>query len=142
MRWLSAHLAATYAGSLIITVGIEELAYGAEYGPAVALGGAGRWLGGFLIFFILGLLSAPIGIGLRFVLGRIRQRNLPAAVITGVLVGLVLIPVLHPAMYPGLSLETDPIGLLLVHGLAGAAGGLAWFGTELFQTPMRDRAEA
>lgn len=135
MRWLSAHLAATLAGSLIIMVGTDVL----EYGWAVGLGSWGKWMGGFVLFFIIGLLTAPLGIGLRYVLGRIGQRNLPAAVITGVLVGLALIPVLNPAMYPGLSFDTNPLGLLVVYGLSGAAGGLAWFGTELFQTPIRER---
>lgn len=138
MRWLSAHLAAILVGSFIITVGVDMLAY--EW--PIGLSSWGKWVGGFLIFFIIGLLTAPIGLGLRFVLGRLGQRNLPAAVVTGTLVGLALIPVLHPAMYPGLSIDTNPVGLVLVHGLAGAAGGLGWFGTELYQTPLRDRVAA
>ncbi len=131
MRWLSAHLAAMLVGSFLIMTGIDTLLDGWRGG----IGGAGKWLGGLLIFVIIALLAAPIGFGLRLVLGRLRQLNLPAAVIAGVLVGLALIPVLHPGMYPGLSIETQPVGLLLVHVVAGSLAGLAWFGVELLQTP-------
>jgi hypothetical protein len=118
-------------GSLVIAMGVDTL----EYGWAFGLSSWSKWVGGALIFVIIALLTVPIGIGIRYVLGRIGQRNLPAAVVTGAVIGLALIPVLHPAMYRDLSMATNPIGLLLVHALAGCIGGLTWFGTELLQTP-------
>lgn len=119
-----------YVGSLVIVAGTDVLAFG----WLGALGGIGKWLGGFMIFFIIGVLTSPFSLGLRFAMERLGQRNLPTATVAGTLVGLAIIPVLQP-MYPDVSMTTMPAGLLVVHGLAGCAGGLAWFGTELSQTP-------
>ena len=121
-------------GSLIIVVGVEVVALGWQAG----LGGLGKWLGGLLIIAAIAILALPIGIGLRFWLGSMGQQNLVAAVATGTAIGAALLPVLHPALRPPLSLETHPVALLIVHCLAGCAGGMAWFVIEQFQTPRYD----
>lgn len=123
-----------YVGSLVIVAGTDVLAFGWPTG----LGGIGKWLGGFMIFFIIGILTLPICLGLRFVIERLGQRNLRTATAAGTLVGLAIIPALQP-MYPDISMTTMPVGLLLVHVLAGCAGGLAWYVTELSQTPRPQR---
>ena len=124
-------------GSFGIVVGVEVVALGWQEG----LGGSGKWLGGLLIIAAIAILALPIGIGLRFWLGSMGQQNLVAAMITGTAIGVALVPVLHPAMYPSLSLETHWITLLLVHCLAGCAGGVAWFVTEHILTPRSNRTK-
>ena len=92
--------------------------------------GTAKWIGGFLIFGFLAGLSIPIGLLVRAAVGLLPMKPLLGAVLTGAAVGLALIPVLNPAMYPDVSFQSDPFRLVLVHASAGVVGGLVWWSIE------------
>ena len=129
-RAVSAHLFSVLIGSLLITIGIETIALG-MIGP---LSGAGKWIGGFLIFAILALVSLPLGSMLRWCTGKLPLDPLGGAVATGGCVGFVLIFVLHPAMYPSVSFSSHPLALSFVHILTGLLCGWLWHAVE-FRSP-------
>lgn len=107
----------------MIVCGVEILAFGADH----VLSGAGKWLGGILIFAVIGALTAPVGIPVRYAAGKLPIPERPGAVAIGIVIGLMLIPLLHPVMYPPISMGSHPMELLLLHSLAGAVGGLTWY---------------
>ncbi|MEO1363500.1 MAG: hypothetical protein AAFU86_06970 [Pseudomonadota bacterium] len=125
-RVISAHLMAVLLGSLVLFVGVEMTVFG----PIGFLQGLGKWIGGILIFFVLAIASLPAGLVLRALVGRLKTYPLFGAMLSGAVLGFVLMFVLHPAMYPGVSFWTDPVALSLVHVLAGLCGGAVWFAIE------------
>lgn len=133
IRWLSAHFAAILVGSLFVFVGVDLLVSGWPAG----LGGAGKWIGGIVIVSVIAFATAPIGLTLRLVLGKLNLLHPLAAAVTGSALGLAIIPMLHPSMYPSVTMDNNGFDLVLVHATAGCAGGLAWFACELMQTPNR-----
>ncbi len=96
-------------------------------GPSGLLSGLGKSLGGFMIWLVLGVVSAPIGLGLRHVMGRLPFHPLYVAIVTGMGIGWILIPIMNPAMAPPLTFSSHPVGLLIVYSLAGGLGGLVWY---------------
>ncbi len=72
----------------------------------------------------------PIGLALRYIVGKLPFRPFLAAVGSGICVGLALIPVLNPAMYPALRLASHPFALIIVYSLAGGLGGTVWYAVE------------
>ena len=119
---IGAHFAAVLVSSLALLVGIETLAHGA----IGIVQGVGKWIGGILIFLVISLASLPIGLSIRAMIGQFRVVPIFGALIGGACVGLALLFVLHPAMYPGVSFQTHPVGLTVVHLGAGVIGGWIW----------------
>ncbi len=107
----------------MIMAGTEALLFG----PMGLVSGLAKTVGGGLIFLVLAVVSLPLGLFLRWAVSRVVATPLVGAAICGVSIGAVLIPVLHPAMYPGLSFDTAPLGLTVVHALAGLIGGVLWW---------------
>jgi hypothetical protein len=91
-----------------------------------ALESLAGWVGGALIFATLAVMSAPVGLLLRWIAGRMFNRPQMPALMIGVVVGLMFIPVLHPAMVPSLAFASDPMKLFVVHAGAGLVGGAVW----------------
>lgn len=89
--------------------------------------GATKWIGGFLIFLVLAVATVPLGLLFRHLVGKVNIPPLTGAVFTGMAVSVGLMFVLHPAMYPGISVFTVPVLLPVVHVLAGVAGGYTWW---------------
>lgn len=123
MRHVAAHILSVYLGSLILFVGIETVVFGS----VGIVQGLAKWIGGFLIFLILSVLSLPIGLLLRFGVGRLPIKPLLGALLGGLAMGVTLIFVLHPAMYRQLSFGSDPLSLILVHSMAGLSAGIIWY---------------
>jgi len=115
-----------YLGSLILVIGIEVIVFG----PVGIVQGLGKWVGGFLIFLILSVLSLPIGLLMRYRVGLLPITASQGAIFGGVVVGMVLMFVLHPAMYPSLSFGSSPLSLTLVHSVAGLSAGVIWYSIE------------
>ncbi|MEO0380013.1 MAG: hypothetical protein AAF252_07050 [Pseudomonadota bacterium] len=113
-------------GSLILLVGVEIVVFG----QVGIVQGLAKWIGGFLMFLILSVLSLPIGLLLRFGVGRLPIKPLLGALLAGLAVGVTLIFVLHPAMYRQVSFGSEPLSLILVHSMAGMAAGTIWYGIE------------
>ena len=121
MRFFS-HMTAIFVAGVVILTGTEVILQG----PMGVVSGLGKSIGGFLIWLILGVVSAPIGLMLRLVVGKLPFRPLYVAIVTGVGIGWILIPVMNPAMAPPLTFASHPFGLLIVYTLAGVMGGIAW----------------
>jgi vacuolar-type H+-ATPase subunit I/STV1 len=125
-RAILAHVCAVFAASAVIMAGMGFV----EAGFKGLVDRFAGWVGGFLIFGALSVLSLPVGLLIRSFVGRFTVHPERAAVGTGLGVSLVLIPVLHPAMMPSLSLSSHPMQLIAVHGVAGVLGGWLWFAIE------------
>ena len=126
MRIVFAHIAAISSGSLILFVGIEMIAFGS----VGLLSGPAKWAGGVLIILILAGISIPAGLFVRYLAGKIPVSPRTAAVFTGIVIGMLLLPALHPGFYPSVFWAANPVSLLVVHVIAGAVGGLIWFKVE------------
>ncbi len=124
-----AHLIAVMAGSLILFLGMDTIVFGASG----SLSGLGKWVGGLLIIAVLGVVTIPVGLLLRWAIGKLPVAPMTGAFAGGVGLSLVLMFILHPAMYPPLNILSHPIKLTLVHLLAGSVGALMWYLVE-FQT--------
>ena len=121
-RAIGAHFAAVLLSSLVLIMGIEAVVHG----TVGSVEGIGKWIGGIAIFLTLALISLPVGLMLRVIVGRSGVAPMRGALLGGVLVGGALLFVLHPGMYPGVSVQTKPVGLVLIHIGAGLTGGWVW----------------
>ena len=131
-RRLVAHIAATLSGSFLILVGIECVVYGLEGVPV----GIGKWIGGLLIFAVFAIVTIPLGLALRLVLGKLPLRPRFGAIAGGVVVGFALVFVLHPALYPPLSFSSHPVSLTFIHLASGGLAGYIWY---LIEAPVPER---
>ncbi|MEM8592910.1 MAG: hypothetical protein AAGF13_10325 [Pseudomonadota bacterium] len=123
---IQAHFAGVFAGSFVVNVGLGYI----NSGLIGALEASTGWVGGFLIWTILALLSAPVGLLARFDLGSFFHSPSPVAYLVGVAASLLLMVAMHPAMYPSISLESNSFALLLVHVTAGLLGAQVWLWVE------------
>ena len=121
-RTILAHVFAVLSGSLLLMSGVEMILQG----PLGALDGAAKWLGGLLIFSVVAIATAPVGMTLRWLVGKLPMRPMEGALLGGASIGIASVFVLHPALYPNLSLATHPVQLVILHLIAGLAGGWAW----------------
>lgn len=126
MRVVGAHILSVYLGSLVLLIGMEVTVFGAMG----FVQGLGKWIGGFVVFLTLSLLSLPIGLLLRSGIGRMPIKPLHGALLGGGAVGSVLMFVLHPAMYPPLSFGSNPLSLTVAHLAAGLSAGIIWYSIE------------
>ncbi|MDB5665792.1 hypothetical protein [Cypionkella sp.] len=118
-----AHMCAIFLAAVVIVTGTETVLQG----PVGLLSGLAKSVGGFMIWLMLGVVSAPIGLILRNIMGRLPFHPFYVAVVTGIVIGWILIPVMNPAMAPPLTFSSHPVGLLIVYSLAGGLGGLVWY---------------
>ena len=128
-----AHMSAIFVAGVVILTGTETILQG----PMGLLSGFGKSVGGFLIWLILGLVCAPIGLLLRHLMGKLPFPPFYVAIVTGVGIGWMLIPIMNPAMAPPLTFASHPFGLLIVYTLAGGLGGLVWHCIEFKKDPPR-----
>ena len=96
-------------------------------GPVGIVDGTLMWFGGILIFAVIAIFTVPLGLGLRFLIETIPLQPLGLALVTGTVVSIAIMLILHPAMMPGISLSTKPYALVVLHLAAGLAGGLIWW---------------
>jgi hypothetical protein len=118
-------MAAMFVAQMIVFAGVEAI----RFGPSGVLSGVMKSLGGFLILLVVAGVTLPVGLSLRWLAGKLPASPRRVAVSAGVLVGLMTIPLVQPS-HPSVSLETNPVALLVWHGLAGACGGWVWYCTE------------
>ena len=88
------------------------------------------------MILVLGLVSAPLGLALRYLVGLLPVSPRPAAVVTGLAVGWALIPVLHPGMVGGVTFTSNPFAMIVIHGLAGGLGGVLWGAVEFGKSEL------
>jgi hypothetical protein len=119
-------MAAMFVAQMIVFAGVEAI----RFGPFGVLSGVMKSLGGFLILLIVAGVTLPVGLSLRWLAGKLPASPRRIAVSAGVLIGLMTIPLVHPSFYPSVSLGTNPVALLVWHGLAGACGGWVWYCVE------------
>jgi hypothetical protein len=119
-------MAAMFVAQMIVFAGVEAI----RFGPFGVLSGVMKSLGGFLILLIVAGVTLPVGLSLRWLAGKLPASPRRIAVSAGVLIGLMTIPLVHPSFYPSVSLGTNPVPLLVWHGLAGACGGWVWYCVE------------
>ena len=131
-RAVCAHTVSVLGASLILLIGLEFIAAG-PVGLAAAIG---KWIGGVLIFAALAVLSIPVGLLLRWIVGLLPVEPLFGALFGGAAVSFALIPVLHPAMYPTVSLTSHPASLIFVHLFAGLIAGGLW---HLIEFPPQEK---
>ena len=122
MRKVGSHFLAVMAASLVLVSGLQTVASGLEG----MLEGVLKWVGGILIWLLIGMLSLPLTLALRFVAERWFSKPTLPAIFVGVAISIAIIPLLHPAMHPGVSFSTYPIQLTIIHVVAGALGGWVW----------------
>ena len=134
-RSVAAHLCAVLVGSFVLTVGVETIYIGAEG----FFSGAAKWIGGIIIFLVLAVVSIPIGLGLRWSIGKLPIAPSTSAVLGGLIVSLALLTVLHPSMRPTISVSTHTFSLVLLHVIAGASAGWIWL---LVETETREKPVA
>ena len=136
MRVLFAHISAIFVGAIVIFAGSEVILEG----PAALFLGLAKGFGGFFMWFILGLASAPLGVALRYALGYLFGPSKVVAICTGIVIGFILIPVLNPAMTSVLTFHSNSKGLLFVYVTAGALAGRAWYWMEFeaFQSKSKN----
>jgi len=128
-RWAVAHILSTCVGVVAIFTGVKVLMSG-PIGFAAGLTGA---LSGMLLFLVIAVFSIPIGVLLRFLVGFLPIPPIVGAVGVGLLVSFYAMMVLHPEISPLISLETHPVGLVVVHAVAGILGGALWWAIEFFR---------
>ena len=121
-RAVAAHMAAMFVAQMIVFAGVEAI----RFGPSGVLSGVMKSLGGFLILLVVAGVTLPVGLSLRWLAGKLPASPRRVAVSAGVLVGLMTIPLVQPS-HPSVSLEANPVALLVWHGLAGACGGWVWY---------------
>jgi hypothetical protein len=131
-RALGAHFAATVAAAIVLFIGFDVL----TFGPTGVLSGPGKSIGGFLVILLICTISVPLGLALRYLVGKLPLSPRPVAVAAGIAVGLALIPILHPGMIGGISFTSNPLALIVIHGLAGCVGGMIWHAAE-FRNALR-----
>jgi hypothetical protein len=119
---------------VIVFAGVEAI----RFGPSGALSGILKSLGGVLILLIVAGVTLPVGLSLRWLAGKLPAPPRRIAVSAGVLVGLMTIPLVQP-IHPSVSLGTNPVALLVWHGLAGACGGWVWY---CIERPVDGRGHA
>ena len=117
-----AHLSSVMIGSLAIMLGVEAI----EFGSRGLITGLSKWIGGILIFVILATITLPIGLFVRWCMGKLRLDRMRGSLYAGAGIGFGTIFVLHPAMYPPMSFFTHPISLTVVHVAAGLIGAWVW----------------
>jgi hypothetical protein len=125
-RAFAAHLAATSAAAVVLFVGLDVL----TVGPTGVLSGLAKYIGGLAIILLVCVLTAPLGLTLRYLVGLLPVPPQPAAIVAGIAAGLALIPILHPGMIGGISFLSNPLALIAIHGLAGGVGGVIWHTVE------------
>ncbi|MBO9478231.1 hypothetical protein J7382_11860 [Shimia sp. R11_0] len=125
-RAILAHVCAVFAASAGIMAGMGFV----DAGFVGLIDQLAGWVGGFLIFGLLSVLSVPVGLLIRSIVGRFATHPERASVGTGLGISLALIPVLHPAMMPPMSVWSHPLQLIAVHSIAGVLGGWLWFAIE------------
>jgi len=130
-------MGAVIVAGVIILTGTQVLLDG----PFGLFDGLLKSLGGFFIWIILGFVSMPLGLSLRYVAGLLPFPPLPVAIGFGVAIAWVLIPVLNPTMAPPLSFASHLVGLLIVYSVAVIVGGVVWCAIEFKnEKPARDAA--
>ena len=73
---------------------------------------------------VLSVVSLPVGLFLRFLCGKIPVRPIVCVLLIGIILGLGLIPVMHPEMTDErIVIESYRGELFLIHGIAGFLGG-------------------
>ena len=133
-RAVVAHMVAMVVAQVIVFAGVEAI----RFGPSGALSGVMKSPGGVLILLIVAGVTLPVGLSLRWLAGKLPASPGRVAVSAGVLVGLMTIPLVHP-IHPSVSLGTNPVALLVWHGLAGACGGWVWY---CIERPVGGRGHA
>ena len=133
-RAVAAHVGAMAVAQVIVFAGVEAI----RFGPSGVLSGVTKSLGGVLILLIVAGVTLPVGLSLRWLAGKLPASPRRVAVSAGVLVGLMTIPLVHP-IHPSVSLGTNPVALLVWHGLAGACGGWVWY---CIERPVDGRGHA
>ena len=125
-RIILAHVLSVYFGSgaLLASVGLIE------NGLVGLVERLLNWLGGFLIFVLLAILTIPVGLILRLCAGFLPLPARVAAPAFRVLASLSLVPLLHPHLVLSVTWQDHVIALLFAHGLAGALGGWIWLVVE------------
>ena len=77
---------------------------------------------------VLSVVSLPVGLFLRFLGGKVPVRPIMCTLSVGIILGLGLIPLVHPEMTDErIAIETYRAELFLIHGIAGFLGGLVWW---------------
>lgn len=124
-----AHFCGVFAGAWGILAGLDAVASG----PVGLADGTGKWIGACVIIAVLAISSLPLGLVLRFLIGKLHLNPQFGAILGGVAAGLMLIPMLHPAHNPSIAIGTHTFELLFVHAGAGVLGGYTWW---LIERPL------
>ena len=130
---VSAHVSAVLLGSCLIVTGTQAIISG----PIGIIEGSAKWLGGILIFGFVACASLPAGLALRFLIGTLPMTPLHGAFLGGTLASLAIAFVLHPAMYPSVSMSSHPLHLSALHLFAGLSAGLLWHFIEFHSKERR-----
>ena len=133
-RAVAAHVGAMAVAQVIVFAGVEAI----RFGPSGVLSGVMKSLGGVLILLIVAGVTLPVGLSLRWLAGKLPAPPGRIAVSAGVLIGLMTIPLVQP-IHPSVSSGTNPVALLVWHGLAGACGGWVWY---CIERPVDGRGHA
>lgn len=127
-------MCAIFAAGVIILTGT----YVMRYGPTSFLYGLLMSLGSFFIWFVLGLISLPIGLALRSFAGLLPLPPLLVATMVGMAIGLILMPILSSALASSLSFDSRPASVIVVYSLAGIVGGIVWWAVEFQGAKQND----
>ncbi len=120
---LKAHFLAIQAGALFVCVGMMVV----EDGLGAVLEGIGTWIFGQLVIFPIAIASMPVGLGVRYLGGKVLGETYAAALASGVCVGCL--SWLAITWDSSLTSEGVAIGLVLA-SVAGLIGGLVWAAIE------------
>ena len=108
---------AIYAGIVILENGITSISTAIAFSPMY-----------LLALLVLSIVSLPVGLLLRFLCGKIPVRPIVCILSIGIILGLGLIPVMHPEMTDErIVIEMHRGELFLIHGIAGLLGGALWW---------------
>ena len=108
---------AIYAGTVILERGMTSISTAIAFSPMF-----------LFALLVLSVVSLPVGLLLRFLCGKIPVRPIVCTLSIGIILGLGLIPVVHPEMTDErILIETYRGELFLIHGIAGFLGGALWW---------------
>ena len=124
LRQAVAHVVAFTFIGYAITAGIVILENGMS-SAATAFEFKSLYFSALLAFAVV---SLPVGLFLRFLGGKVPVRPIIYLLSIGIIVGLGLIPVVHPEMTDERNVIATHRGeLVLIHGIAGILGGVLWW---------------
>ncbi|MFY0617590.1 hypothetical protein [Shimia sp.] len=116
---LKAHFLAVQAGALFVCVGLMVV----ENGPGAVLEGIGAWIFAQVVIFPIAIATMPVGLGLRYLGGKVLGETYAAALASGVFVGCLG----WLAITWDSRLTSDGVAIGLVFAsIAGLIGGLVW----------------